>query len=49
VLRLAGRKDEAASAVREALGLYRRKGHVVGEAHAASVLKELVQEPERDR
>jgi tetratricopeptide (TPR) repeat protein len=41
VLRLAGRNDEAASAVREALGLYRRKGHVVGEARAAALIDEL--------
>jgi class 3 adenylate cyclase/tetratricopeptide (TPR) repeat protein len=41
VLRLAGRSDEAASAVREARDLYRRKGHVVGEAQAASLLEEL--------
>jgi class 3 adenylate cyclase/tetratricopeptide (TPR) repeat protein len=41
VLQLAGRNDEAASAVREALDLYRRKGHVVGEAEAVSLLQEL--------
>jgi class 3 adenylate cyclase/tetratricopeptide (TPR) repeat protein len=41
VLRLAGRNDDAASAVREALDLYRRKGHVVGEARAVSLLQEL--------
>jgi len=41
VLRLADRNEEAASAVREALDLYRRKGHVVGEALAVSLLQEL--------
>jgi tetratricopeptide (TPR) repeat protein len=41
VLRLADRNEEAASAVREALDLYRRKGHVVGEARATALLSEL--------
>jgi class 3 adenylate cyclase/tetratricopeptide (TPR) repeat protein len=41
VLGLAGRNDEAAAAVSEALGLYRKKGHVVGEAKAVSLLQEL--------
>ena len=41
VLGLAGRKPEAAAAVREALDLYRRKGNVVGEARVAALLDVL--------
>jgi class 3 adenylate cyclase/tetratricopeptide (TPR) repeat protein len=41
VLRLADRQSDAASAVREALELYRRKGNNVGEARAESLLAEL--------
>jgi tetratricopeptide (TPR) repeat protein len=41
VLRRAGREAEAASAVREALDLYRRKGNVVAERRTQLLLKEL--------
>lgn len=41
VLRLADRNEEAASAVQEAIELYRRKGNVAGEAQAMSLLEEL--------
>jgi tetratricopeptide (TPR) repeat protein len=39
VLWLAGRNQEAASAIREAIGLYRQKGNVAGEAQAAALLQ----------
>jgi tetratricopeptide (TPR) repeat protein len=41
VLRLAGRTGEAASAVRAAVELFRRKGNEVLAARAASILEEL--------
>jgi tetratricopeptide (TPR) repeat protein len=41
VHRLAGRPAEAASAAREAIALYRRKGHVVGERRLTEQLAEL--------
>lgn len=41
VLRLAGREPEAGAAIRDAIDLYRRKGNVMGEARAASLLDEL--------
>jgi class 3 adenylate cyclase/tetratricopeptide (TPR) repeat protein len=41
VLRLAGRTDEAASALRDAIELLRQKGNVVEEARAATMLEEL--------
>jgi class 3 adenylate cyclase/tetratricopeptide (TPR) repeat protein len=41
VLRLADRNEDAASAIREAIDLYRRKGNIVGEAQAESLLEEL--------
>jgi class 3 adenylate cyclase/tetratricopeptide (TPR) repeat protein len=41
VLQLADRQSDAASAVRQALDLYRRKGNIVGEARAESLLAEL--------
>jgi ATP/maltotriose-dependent transcriptional regulator MalT len=40
VHRLAGRNHDAASAVHEAVELFRRKGNVVAEARAASLLDE---------
>jgi tetratricopeptide (TPR) repeat protein len=41
VLRLADRPMDAASTVRQALDLYRRKGNIVSEARAESLLAEL--------
>jgi len=41
VLRLAGRASEAASALREAIELQRRKGNVVEEARAVAMLEVL--------
>jgi class 3 adenylate cyclase/tetratricopeptide (TPR) repeat protein len=41
VLQLADRTSEAASALREALDLYRRKGNTAAEAHGATLLEEL--------
>jgi class 3 adenylate cyclase/tetratricopeptide (TPR) repeat protein len=41
VLRLAGRNEDAASAVRTALDLYRKKGNVVGERRASELLREF--------
>ena len=41
VLALAGKPDEAASAVREARELFARKGNVVAEGRAADLLKDL--------
>jgi tetratricopeptide (TPR) repeat protein len=41
VLRLAGRTEDAASAVRQAIDLHRRKGNIVAEAKARALLEEL--------
>ena len=41
VLRLAGRASDAASALRDAIELHRRKGNVVEEARATALLEEL--------
>ncbi|MGH2817544.1 MAG: hypothetical protein ACRDJS_03665 [Actinomycetota bacterium] len=41
VLRLAGRKSDAASALKTALDLHQQKGNIVAEARAASPLDEL--------
>jgi len=41
VLRMAGRTDEAAAAVREALGLYERKGNIVSAERAHGELADL--------
>jgi tetratricopeptide (TPR) repeat protein len=41
VLRLAGRSEGVASALRDAIELHRRKGNVVDEARATALLEEL--------
>ena len=41
VLRLAGRPEEAASALEEAVALYERKGNVVSAAKARALLEEV--------
>jgi class 3 adenylate cyclase/tetratricopeptide (TPR) repeat protein len=41
VLRLAGRTEQAASTLRDAIELHRRKGNVVDEARALTLLEEL--------
>lgn len=41
VLRLAGRPDEAAAELRVALGLYERKGHLVGAEKTRRLLAEV--------
>jgi len=41
VLRLAGRTEDAASTLRDAIELHRRKGNVVDEARATALLEEL--------
>jgi tetratricopeptide (TPR) repeat protein len=41
VLRLAGRASDAASALREAIELQRRKGNIVEEARAVALLEDL--------
>ena len=41
VLRQAGRSDDAQAAFREALGLYERKGNVVGSGRALAELAVL--------
>jgi len=45
VLRLAGRADEAASAVEDALRLYEQKGTVVSARKARELLEELRASP----
>jgi tetratricopeptide (TPR) repeat protein len=45
VLRLAGRTVEAASTLRDAIELHRRKGNVVDEARATDLLGELKADP----
>jgi len=45
VLRLAGRPDEAAAALEEAIGLHERKGNVVGAQNVRAALAELSAQP----
>jgi hypothetical protein len=45
VLRLAGRASDAASTLRDAIELHRRKGNVVDEARAMALLEELDRDP----
>ena len=45
VLRLAGRTVDAASTLRDAIELQRRKGNVVDEARATALLEELKADP----
>jgi Flp pilus assembly protein TadD len=45
VLRLAGRTGDAASTLRDAIELHRRKGNVVDEARATDLLEELKADP----
>ncbi len=45
VLRLAGRPEEAAAALEEAIGVHERKGSIAGVNNARALLTELAAQP----